>query len=136
MISKKQMGFSLIEVMIAFLLFGVGMLGMVKLQTFMEHKSEHAARSLEALYLAESKLEHFRKRSVSGANGTILFGSISSGSEAKSGGYTLTWSVSQATGTVSSAVKVITIDSAWQDRLNTTQKVTLQTMLSKYNEFD
>ncbi|WP_104401935.1 type IV pilus modification PilV family protein [Vibrio penaeicida] len=136
MISKKHQGFSLIEVMIAFLIFGVGVLGLVKLQTFMEHKSEHAMRSLEALYLAESKLEYFRQRSVSGANGTITFDSIQSGTEVKSGGYTLTWTVSQPTGSISSAVKIITVEGEWKNRLNANQKVSLKTMVSSYNEFD
>ncbi|MBD1555908.1 prepilin-type N-terminal cleavage/methylation domain-containing protein [Vibrio sp. S9_S30] len=136
MTSNKSQGFSLIEVMIAFLIFGVGVLGLVKLQTFMEHKSEHAIRSLEALYLAESKLEFFRQRSVSGAHGTLIFSRIQSGTEVKSGGYTLTWTVTQPTGSLSSALKIITVEGEWKDRMNTSQKVSLKTMLSSYNEFD
>ncbi len=136
MISKKHHGFSLIEVMIAFLIFGVGVLGIVKLQGVLEQKSDHAIRSLAALYLAESKLEYFRQRSVSGVNGTITFDSIQSGMEIKSGGYTLTWTVSQPTGSISSAVKIITVEGEWKNRLNSSQTVALKTMVSKYNEFD
>jgi type IV pilus assembly protein PilV len=61
MISKSK-GFSLIEVLISFVVLTVGVLGLVKLQTYMEVKSENALITIDALYLAEEKLEYFQFR--------------------------------------------------------------------------
>ncbi|MEZ8385270.1 prepilin-type N-terminal cleavage/methylation domain-containing protein, partial [Vibrio splendidus] len=52
MISKHS-GFSLIEVLISFLLIGVASLGLVKLQVYAEQKSDFALHSVEALHFAE-----------------------------------------------------------------------------------
>lgn len=58
----KEQGFSLIEVMITFLLIGVSVLGLIKLQAYIEQKADFALHSVEALNLAEQKLEWFRTR--------------------------------------------------------------------------
>lgn len=131
MISKHQ-GFSLIEVLITFIILIVGIMGLIKLQTYMERQADYAENSIKALHLAESKLELFRTRSVSGANGTLNFASISSNSDV-SGPYTITWTVSDS---LSGALKTIEIQTEWDNRWNERQSVALKTMISKYNEFD
>lgn len=68
---NKQSGFSLIEVMISFVLIGVGALGLVKLQAYIEQRADYAMHSIEALNLAEQKLEWFRSRGASSANPAI-----------------------------------------------------------------
>ncbi|MGR5207930.1 type IV pilus modification PilV family protein [Vibrio sp. PNB23_22_6] len=134
MISKQQ-GFSLIEILISFLLLGVGALGLTKLQIYMERKSDYAIQSMEALRLAENQLEWFRTRGASAALSTIStasFASISTGSSVI-GSYTVQWDVPAAT--VSGSLKTITITSSWQDRTGETQSVELKTMISRYSEF-
>ncbi|HGF7231570.1 type IV pilus modification PilV family protein [Vibrio cholerae] len=134
---NKQCGFSLIEVMISFVLIGVGALGLVKLQAYIEQRADFAMHSIEALNLAEQKLEWFRTRGASSANPAIptanfatdiVSGSISSGR------YTLSWGV--PTTALSGALKTIHIEASWKDRHGETQSVELKTMLSKYSEFD
>ncbi|EGR3967042.1 prepilin-type N-terminal cleavage/methylation domain-containing protein [Vibrio cholerae] len=134
---NKQCGFSLIEVMISFVLIGVGALGLVKLQAYIEQRADYAMHSIEALNLAEQKLEWFRTRGASSANPAIptanfatdiVSGSISSGR------YTLSWGV--PTTALSGALKTIHIEASWKDRHGETQSVELKTMLSKYSEFD
>ncbi|MGR5132950.1 type IV pilus modification PilV family protein [Vibrio alfacsensis] len=135
MISKQQ-GFSLIEVLISFLLLGIGALGLTKLQIYMERKSDYAIQSMEALRLAENQLEWFRTRGASDALSTIStasFASISTGSSV-TGSYTVQWDVPMPT--VSGSLKTITITSSWQDRMGETQSVELKTMISRYSEFD
>lgn len=135
MISRQQ-GFSLIEVLISFLLLGIGALGLTKLQVYMERKSEYAIHSIEALRLAENKLEWFRTRGASDALSTISnasFASIMTGSST-AGAYTVEWEVPAAT--VSGSLKTITITSSWQDRMGETQSVELKTMISQYSEFE
>ena len=43
---SKQKGFSLIEVLISFLLLGIGALGLTKLQIYMERESDYAIQSI------------------------------------------------------------------------------------------
>lgn len=131
MISKQQ-GFSLIEVLITFIILIVGIMGLIKLQTYMERQADYAENSIKALHLAETKLEFFRSRSVSGAHGTLLFSAISSGSVI-SGVYTTKWVVNDS---LSGALKTIEIETGWNSRWNERQSVALKTMISKYNEFD
>ncbi|HDZ9391105.1 TPA: prepilin-type N-terminal cleavage/methylation domain-containing protein [Vibrio cholerae] len=134
---NKQRGFSLIEVMISFVLIGIGALGLVKLQAYIEQRADYAMHSIEALNLAEQKLEWFRTRGASSANPAIptanfatdiVSGSISSGR------YTLSWGV--PTTALSGALKTIHIEASWKDRHGETQSVELKTMISKYSEFD
>lgn len=129
---SKQKGFSLIEVLIAFIILIVGIMGLIKLQTYMERQADYAENSIKALHLSESQLELFRTRSVSGGDGTIVFGSISSSSSV-SGIYTSAWIV---TDSFSGALKTIDIHTQWYNRWNEPQSVALKTMISQYNEFD
>ena len=158
MISKQQ-GFSLLEVMIAFAVLVFGVLGLMKLQSYMERQSDYALHSIRALHLAEAKLELFRTRSISGANRTLAYSDIGSGCEIVlgddsvsttiiSGGscafssissdYKVSWEVVSppASSAVSTALKMIEMSSSWNDRRNEPQSLVLKTMLSKYNEFD
>lgn len=135
MISRQQ-GFSLIEVLISFLVLGIGSLGLTKLQIYMERKSEYAIHNIEALRLAENQLEWFRTRGASDALSTIScasFASIMTGSSA-AGSYIVEWEVPAAT--VSGSLKTITITSSWKDRVGETQSIELKTMISRYSEFE
>ncbi|MCF7354243.1 prepilin-type N-terminal cleavage/methylation domain-containing protein [Vibrio sp. CK2-1] len=137
MISKQQ-GFSLIEVLITFIILIVGIMGLIKLQTYMERQADYAENSIKALHLAESQLEYFRTRSINGTDGTKPFSSISEGTHSfVSGAYTVEWTVSGSfpiSGGV--ALKTIEIEAGWSNRWNERQSVALKTMISKYNEFD
>ncbi|WP_275440777.1 prepilin-type N-terminal cleavage/methylation domain-containing protein [Vibrio sp. Of7-15] len=131
-----QKGFSLIEVLIAFALLTIGVLGLVKLQVTMDSKSENARQSINALYLAEEKLEEFRSRAPSSAVGTILYDSIINTDER----------VSMAGTTVSRVIKVIdnypvsgakkvTVEVSWNNRWGKSQTIGLTTVISSYSEF-
>ncbi|NMV23229.1 prepilin-type N-terminal cleavage/methylation domain-containing protein, partial [Vibrio parahaemolyticus] len=75
---SKQKGFNLLEVLISFLLIGVGALGLTKLNVYLERESEYAIKSIEALRLAENQLEWFRTRGASDALSTISTASFAS----------------------------------------------------------
>ncbi|ARP39070.1 type IV pilus modification PilV family protein [Vibrio syngnathi] len=146
----KNSGFSLIEVLISFLLIGIASLGLVKLQVYAEQKSDYALHSVEALHFAERQMEYYRTRvsDVGGSVGLILFTDLNqadhcrnaTSSDPLSGlsgsGYTMTCEVTNASGALSHALKNITVTVAWQDRMNRAQSIYLETMLSKYSEFD
>lgn len=134
---NKQCGFSLIEVMISFVLIGVGALGLVKLQAYIEQRADYAMHSIEALNLAEQKLEWFRTRGASSANPAIPTANfatdIVSGNDVSHPFYTLSWSVPLQPCRGS---QTIHIQASWKDRHGETQSVELKTMISKYSEFD
>ncbi|MBW3697987.1 prepilin-type N-terminal cleavage/methylation domain-containing protein [Vibrio sp. T187] len=146
----KQKGFSLIEVLISFLLIGVSALGLVKLQVYVEQKADYAIQSIEALHFAERQMEYYRTRAenVSGAVGLIAFSELGlaehclnvSHTNSLSGlagsGYDYSCSVVDVSGVLSGALKSVNVTVTWTDRLNITQSLTLETMLSKYSEFD
>ncbi|NVP02780.1 prepilin-type N-terminal cleavage/methylation domain-containing protein, partial [Photobacterium damselae subsp. damselae] len=46
-------GFSLLEVVITLAVLSVGVLGLVKMQAYMEVKAENALKTLDALHIAE-----------------------------------------------------------------------------------
>ncbi|MGY0617292.1 type IV pilus modification PilV family protein [Vibrio sp. FJH11] len=132
----KQKGFSLIEVLLSFLLVGIASLGLIKLQINVEQRADYAKHSVQALNLAEQKLEWFRTRGASEAVPVMPianFDAIATGSST-AGDYTLQWQVPPAT--VSGSLKTIVITSSWEDRMGQTQSVQLKTMLSRYSEFD
>ncbi len=133
----NKQGFSLIEILITFVLIGVSTFGLIKLHVYIERQADYATYSVEALNLAEQKLEWFRTRgsAVNGSNFHIASYSsdIVSGNE-KKGQYTLNWKVDPL-GT-SEAIKVVDIDVYWLDRQANTQTVSLKTMISQYNEFE
>ncbi|MCG9602948.1 prepilin-type N-terminal cleavage/methylation domain-containing protein [Vibrio sp. Isolate31] len=148
--TSKQQGFSLIEVLISFLLIGVASLGLVKLQVYAEQKSDHALQSVEALHFAERQMEYYRTRAfnVSGAVGLIPFEELSeanhclniASSDPLSGlsgsAYSMICEVTNASGALSGALKNVIVTIAWQDRMNRAHSIYLETMLSKYSEFD
>lgn len=141
MISKPQ-GFALLEVLISFVLLIVGVIGLIKLQIFIDKKSEYATNSIQALYAAESKLEFFRTRSSDGADGTFVFDEIQSQEVPELiNNYHVSWVVTDTlpmiiSGASVSTLKEINIKAEWSDRWNETQEVTLQTMISRFSEFD
>ncbi|RTZ15344.1 prepilin-type N-terminal cleavage/methylation domain-containing protein [Vibrio aquaticus] len=136
----RQQGFSLLEVLIAFLLIGIASLGLVKMQSYVEQRSDFAVNSHQALNIAEHKLEWFRTRGASAAQSTMSvasFSSITSGTDtATHSPYTVRWAVSAPAASLSSSLKSLSVSVEWNDRVGETHSVTLQSMVSSYAEFD
>ncbi len=143
MIYKISKGFSLLEVVITLAVLSVGVLGLVKIQAYMEVKAENALKTLDALYIAEAQMEYYQTRAsnVSGATGLIPFASMADStycidSTAISKGYFIACNVSDSIAALSSALKTIEVKVSWSDRHGVSQAVSLKTVLSKYSEFD
>ncbi|WP_318407749.1 type IV pilus modification PilV family protein [Photobacterium leiognathi] len=147
---SNQKGFSLLESLIALAVLSVGVLGLVKLQIYIDRKADYALNSLEALQLAENKLEFFRTRAnVSGGTNTLYFddpilaeGSYSVEDIAVSGSsYTFkrSWIIEdkmKLSGASSADAKMITVDVQWNDHWGNSSNVALKTLFSRYSEFD
>ncbi len=56
----RQFGFSLVEILAAMLVLGVGLIGVAKFQTKISHESFLAKQQSEAINIAEAKLESLR----------------------------------------------------------------------------
>ncbi|HIF9311115.1 TPA: type IV pilus modification PilV family protein [Photobacterium damselae] len=143
MIYKISKGFSLLEVVITLAVLSVGVLGLVKMQAYMEVKAENALKTLDALYIAEAQMEYYQRRAnnVSGATGLIPFASMADStycidSTAISKGYFIVCNESDPIAALSSALKTIEVKVSWSDRHGVSQAVSLKTALSKYSEFD
>ena len=135
--TSNNKGFSLLEVLIAMIVLALGVVGLMKLQTYMEVKSENALTTIDALYLAEEKLEQFQTRSQSAAVGTILYSSIVGGTETLSiSGKPADRIVTVVDDTPVVGAKKVTVTVSWNDRWDTSQQVSLETVISKFNEFD
>lgn len=112
-------GSSLIEVLIAFIVLGLGISSLVSFQGTLTFNSSHAKARSEAANLAETKLEELRNfDSLSG------FSAIASGSDSTSGSnaYTRTWTV-----TTTPTYKVVAMQVTWPDK---TGQVTANTTLA------
>lgn len=134
---SKQRGFSLVEVMIAICLVGIGALGLVKMQAYIEQRSDFAYHSIQALGLAEAKFEWFRTRGADSAQSDMQVADfdtdIIAGSE-NHPPYIVTWKV--PTTSMDGNVKTVQVDVDWIDRLGESRRLSLKTQISRYSEFD
>ncbi|MCG3884692.1 prepilin-type N-terminal cleavage/methylation domain-containing protein [Photobacterium leiognathi] len=147
---SNQKGFSLLESLIALAVLSVGVLGLVKLQIYIDRKADYALNSLEALQLAENKLEFFRTRAnVSGGTNTLYFDDpiLAEGSYpvedivVSGSSYTFkrSWIIEdkmKLSGASSADAKMITVDVQWNDHWGNSSNVALKTLFSRYSEFD
>lgn len=138
----RHKGMSLIEVLIAFVLIGVGALGLIKMQAYAESKADYADRSLQALYIAESKLESFTRRGVSSASASFSYSDMGSDvcvssthCSIKGSGFNTQCQVTPYSG-LSNAVSVIEVEVCWWDRFGDKQSVKLTSTISQFSEFD
>lgn len=143
--TSKHNGFSLLDSLIALVVLSVGVIGLVKLQIYIDRRADFALNSIEALHLAEDKLEFFRASSVNSAGtGTIWFDGPQFNSDddtasVSGSSYTFNrkWVIEDKlslSGVAGAKLIHVTVD--WVDRWNNTSKVELETMVSRYSEFD
>lgn len=132
----NQRGVGMLEVLFSVMLITGGVLSLIKLQVYMEKESEYALNSLEALQLAEEKLEWFRTRGASSASSDIVVADFDAdiiAGNSTNGAYTVQWELLPAP---IANLKVVKVEATWLDRAGDTQGVELQTMISRYSEFD
>ncbi|KJY85341.1 type IV pilin [Vibrio galatheae] len=135
--SNSVRGFTLLEVLIALLLIGIASLSLIKMQVYIEQRTDYAVKSVTALNLIEKRLEWLRTRGAKTANSTIPvadFASISDGSESALD-MELSWEVTLPVPVIASSLKQISMTAKWRDRLREEHQITLNTMLSEHSEF-
>lgn len=162
--TKKNSGFSLIEVMLAVLVLSIGILAVSKLQTSLIRSGADANNRAKAAAIAERKIDDLRRFigitdpipgswSASLTSPTSVFfdqivtdqgGLIGPGSLADDPAFSITWAVNdyyyptelsapQLTPMgVKADFKKVSVLVSWVDVGNTTQNITLDTMIASY----
>lgn len=128
----KQVGLTLIEILIAMAILAGGIVVIVKFQGDLMRNLGATQQQAEAISLAESKLNELRNYTVieSGGSGTA-YDDISSGSETVSNNsttYTTTWNVTNVS---DPPHKVIQVTVSWSDSAGQTQSVTLESIVGE-----
>jgi len=112
---QTQRGFSLIEVMIALVLFAVGLLAFAGLEVVALRNSTYSKEYGKSNTYAQQKVEEMK--------GTA-WTSVSAGSDTLEGKFTRTWTV-----TTTEDVKKVAVTVAWVDPSYGTKRVNFQTDL-------
>lgn len=144
----KINGFSLVEVMIAVLVLGVGILAVSKLQTSLLRSGSDANNRAEASVIAKMKIDDLRRFITADTYtqiGDDTGGTINSGTFEDTE-FSLSWDVKNyiypakltspvTTSSADSDFKKVLIDVEWTDVSNTLQHVTLETVIFNYPPF-
>ena len=112
---RTERGFSLIEVMIAIVLFAIGLLAFAGLEIVAVRNATYSKEYGKANTYAQQKVEEMK--------GTD-WAAVSTGSDTLEQRYTRAWTVTE-TGTV----KTVAVTVTWVDPSNGTKQVNLQTDL-------
>lgn len=131
MISSRKhrtQGFSLVEVLASLAIVAVGILAMIKMQSYYERQGETATKGLIAIQVAENLLEQIKTYSyadisLSGGSGTI-----------SRGGTTFNWQQIVRSKTLATAgdAKQVEVTVSWNDRWQQPQTISLVTLRTQY----
>lgn len=160
--SKQQFGFTFVEVMLAVLILGIGILAITKLQTSLLRGGAEANKRAAAAAIAEKKIDDLRRfRGISGGLAwqstfvtptSIYFdqiadnegGLIPSG-QFENTEFSIAWSISKyyyptdlsaaVVSTTTADFKKVEVTVQWTDVGNNTQSVTLETDIFSYPPF-
>jgi Tfp pilus assembly protein PilV len=133
---QRQLGTTLLEGLVAFLVLSLGMLSVVRVQTQLRVNSDIARQRSEAVRLAQEDLERMRAFSVIGAHaGARAYADLGSASaivdaaHGQPGNTRFVLSREVAGGDVPNA-KSATVSVAWDDRTGVAQRIVLSTLIS------
>ena len=139
-----QLGFSIIESLIALVIMGFGILSLAGMQAALSRNSDDAKQRTEAVRLAQEKIESFRSytgiastvvgqgtTSATALNWSALAGSTDT--ITTNAAYTRTWILD---GSSSDPMRGLTVGVAWTDRAGVNQTVSLSSVVSKTNPAD
>nr|WP_279611065.1 prepilin-type N-terminal cleavage/methylation domain-containing protein [Vibrio gelatinilyticus] len=134
---SKQNGFSLLEVSIALSLIAVGALGLLKMQVFIEQRALYSYQSLEAMSLAQSKMDWFRNHgdATVSAPSFVMANfdtSIVDGQDDSHPLYLLQWEIANVA--LLGNVKTVQMTAHWSNPFGP-QKVELKSQISRFSEY-
>ncbi|MBF0589479.1 MAG: prepilin-type N-terminal cleavage/methylation domain-containing protein [Magnetococcales bacterium] len=116
-LNRKESGFTLLEILIAMLIFSIGLLAMARLQMEMTRGNAASKRITTATLLAEDKIEELKASGF----GTLINNTYTDPNNpvtplGSSGGlYTRTWTIADYEGVTT--MKQITVTITWSDEM-------------------
>jgi type IV pilus assembly protein PilV len=121
--SRKERGFTLLEVVMAMFILAVALMAMAKMQTRSIEAAEYGGRMSIALRLAQDVIEEFQRNVGAAASGndTVSITHSQGGSTA----FARTWTVVDNGNWAGGAVRVVTVTVTWGAR-----SVVLRSLLS------
>jgi type IV pilus modification protein PilV len=129
---KKQQGITLLEIVIALLILAAGIIALVKFQGDLMRSRVELSQETEALMLAQNQMETLRYYQVlNTTSGFIAYQDIATGSSNVSkttATYTVAWTI---TANTAPDYKTAAVTVTWTDPMNTTQTVTLNSIIGK-----
>lgn len=124
-------GQTLLEVMISLLILAVGVIALVRFQSYLAYTNSLAQQTNEASILGMKEIESLRNFQVlNNTSGYTSYQSIASGSSTTTGQnttYTVTWTI---TANVNPTYKNANVTVSWTDRYNTAQSIQLSTNIA------
>ena len=127
---KHQFGFSLIEVMISFVILGAGLLALAKFQVDVLKEYDEGRQQSQAVQYGQQKIDQFRSYVQVASCATCTdYAEIVSGTDTVTGtnaSYTRTWTVSSSN---NPAYKLIEMKVAWTTSKGTAKSVTINTKI-------
>lgn len=141
---RGQLGFTIIEALIALVIMGFGILALSGMQAALSRSADNAKQRTEAVRLAQEKIESFR--SYTGITSTVIdqgnisttalnWAALANGNDSitTNAAYTRTWTLGS---TATDPMRGLTVNVAWTDRAGDSQTISLSSMLSKSNPAD
>lgn len=131
---KQHKGYYLIEVLITFIIIGIGILALLRLHSTTVAEVSLNKQRIEATTIAKAKLEELRNfQVITTTSGYKAFQDIvsSATAEAIAGNnttYSRTWIVTTST---SPSYKTVTVTVSWTSQLNVNQQVQLSTIIAE-----
>lgn len=123
---KKQLGQSLIEVMLTVLVVCVGVIALIRFQNYLAYDNTSSQQRSDAMLIAVKQIEILRDfQVVNNTTGYTSYQGIASGSSSVTGtntAYTVNWTVTTFT---DPDYKTINVTVSWTDRYNVSQSATL-----------
>jgi Tfp pilus assembly protein PilV len=138
-IARRQSGVSIVEALVALGIMAFGMLGMAGIQTTLRTNSDIARQRGEAVRIAQETIERVRAYTIVPSVGTplanrVYFDDIDDVGSTAVVGYTTNTTFNRVVNVQTVAgqsYKSFVVDVTWTDRSNTTQQVTLATVLHR-----
>ncbi|MBE0547932.1 MAG: prepilin-type N-terminal cleavage/methylation domain-containing protein [Rubrivivax sp.] len=135
LLTNNQRGVSLVEALVALAVMGIGMVGLVGVQSTLRSNSDVAKQRSEAVRLAQQEIEQWRAFvALAGPAGGTTYADLAEGTFTEAGilgsnaSFTRRRSVA-ALGAPRSGKSVV-VDVTWEDRSGETQRVSLATLIA------